>query len=160
MRRAQSARATDGATMVYIKWFFYAVIITLVVSFLHYSLPSRDVVQVVGTEVVRMDIGQNAWFWASQDAGTTPSATRDVRFINAKFPDGSPRVYRNEDTGWGWPALSENSTVQILIPSQRISRNRQRTGGLPFHIMAGDLNGCRCSRMPTRFAKLMDRMPR
>ena len=86
--------------------FFRIIMILLaliVVAFFHYSLPQRDIVQIVGTEVVRMDVGSRSWLWASKDSGTLESDTRDVRFINAQYEDGSPRVYCNEDTGWSWP---------------------------------------------------------
>ncbi len=68
-----------------------------------YSLPSYDVVRVVGTEVKRMDLSDWNWWWAEPDAGTEAVATRDVRFINVVFPSGKARVYRNEDTNWGFP---------------------------------------------------------
>lgn len=65
--------------------------------FLHYSLPSRDIVRILGTEVARTSVEtQNA-------QGETVSRTRDVRYIKAARPDGRPIVYRNEDTGWTWP---------------------------------------------------------
>ncbi len=86
-----------------IKWFFGIIISLMVIAFLHYALPSRDIVQIVGTDVKRMDVGHNSWFWASPDAGTATETTRDVRFINAAWPNGAPSVYRNEDTNWSWP---------------------------------------------------------
>ena len=86
-----------------IKWAFYILVALIVIAFFHYSLPSRDVVQINGTEVVRMDVGDSSWFWADKDAGTNNQSTRDVRFINAAYENGKPRVYRNEDTNWSWP---------------------------------------------------------
>ncbi len=80
--------------MRYVKWTAIVVVLALVAGFLHWTLPSRDIVRVLGTDVKRMDAG------ASSDTGT---GTRDVRFISAVTPDGAPRVYRNEDTGFGWP---------------------------------------------------------
>ena len=74
---------------------------------LHYSLPQRDVVRVVGTDVVRQDV-------QTTDAqGNAVTRTRDVRFINAKTPDGGDRVYRNEDTGWGWPPYLKFDTADL-----------------------------------------------
>lgn len=64
---------------------------------LHYSLPSRDVVRIVNTDVVRMD-------YSGRDAnGQKVRLTRDQMRIYAIRPDGRERVYRNEDTGWGFP---------------------------------------------------------
>ena len=74
-------------------------------AFLHYSLPSRDVVRIVGTDVVRQDVER-------RDAqGNRVTVTRDVRFIYAKSPGGGDRVYRNEDTGWGWPPYFKFDTA-------------------------------------------------
>ncbi len=88
--------------MKWVKRVFWVVLITTIVSFLHYSLPSRDIVRIVGTDVKRMDVDAG-WFWAGSDAGTVANATRDVRFIEAIWPEGGERVYRNEDTNWSWP---------------------------------------------------------
>jgi len=61
--------------------------------FCAYSLPSHTKVRVTGTEVTRKDV---------QDSkGQTHTA--DVRYVMAEDLDGNPRMYRNEDTGWGWP---------------------------------------------------------
>lgn len=86
----------------YIKWGFR---LTLVVAFLHYTLPHRDIVRITGTYNRLTDVGANAMFYASPDSGSTTSTVdrRDIRFIEAVFPDGDPMVYRNEDTGWIWP---------------------------------------------------------
>ncbi len=90
--------------MRYAKWTFLGLLGLLVFSFLHYTLPQRDIVRIVNTEVRRIDFGENSIFWASPDVGTAGAPTnRDVRFINAVRPNGRPIVYRNEDTGWGWP---------------------------------------------------------
>jgi len=79
----------------------------LTAAFLHYSLPSRDVVRIVGTDVVREDVER-------RDAeGNRVTVTRDVRYIYAKWPDGGDRVYRNEDTGWGWPPYFKFDTADL-----------------------------------------------
>lgn len=91
-----------------LRWVKYSVVVIfwlLVVAFLHYTLPQRDVVRIVETEVRRVDFGENSIFWASADSGQdTTGVNRDVRFINAVlYESGRVMVYRNEDTGWGWP---------------------------------------------------------
>jgi hypothetical protein len=79
----------------------------LIAAFLHYSLPSRDVVRIVGTDVVREDVQR-------RDAeGNLVAVTRDVRYIQAKWPGGGDRVYRNEDTGWGWPPYFKFDTADL-----------------------------------------------
>lgn len=90
--------------MRYVKWTFLTVIFLIVASFLHYTLPQRDIVRIVNTEVRRVDFGANSWFWSSSGSGDAVNQTnRDVPFIEAVYPDGDVIVYRNEDTGWGWP---------------------------------------------------------
>ncbi len=89
--------------MRYVKWTFWTVFAVLVFAFLHYTLPQHDIVRITNTEVRRVDFGGNSIFWAAPDVGTASSHNRDVRFIEAFYPNGKPMVYRNEDTGWGWP---------------------------------------------------------
>ncbi len=62
------------------------VLVVILLMGLDYVLPDREIVRIVGTEVVRKE--------------TSTGQPRDVRFVNAQYPDGSPRVYRNEDAPW------------------------------------------------------------
>lgn len=83
-----------------------AIVILFVVSFgalLHYALPRHDIVRIVGVETRLETLGLNRIFFASTPAGMASSDTRDVRYIEAVRPGGRERVFRNEDTGWGWP---------------------------------------------------------
>ena len=89
--------------MRYVKWGLIGLLVLLVAGFLHYTLPDRDIVRVTSTETRRIDFGENSIFWAAPDVGMAAGASRDVRFINAVKPNGKVIVYRNEDTGWGWP---------------------------------------------------------
>ncbi|WP_417808363.1 DUF1523 family protein [Thioclava sp.] len=89
--------------MRYLKWGFWAIVAVVVFTFLSYNLPRHDIVRVVGTEVRRVDFGENSMFWAAPDVGTAAATSRDVRFINTVRANGKPLVFRNEDTGWGWP---------------------------------------------------------
>lgn len=82
-------------------------LVALVAAFLHYTLPQRDIVRITATYNRMTDVGANAMFFASPDSGSGAAAgatdRRDIRFIDAVFPDGDVMVYRNEDTGWIWP---------------------------------------------------------
>lgn len=90
--------------MRYFKYAFWMIFWAVTFAFLHYTLPQRDVARIVETEVRRVDLGENTWFWAAGDSGgATGTINRDVRFINTVPYGGSVMVYRNEDTGWGWP---------------------------------------------------------
>ena len=109
--------------MRYVKWGLISVIVITVVAFFHYSLPSRDVVRIVNTDVKRMDVGSWVWWWAEPDAGTEAQQTRDVRFINAKWPNGKIRVYRNEDTGWGFPPYLKFESSNLSAEAQDWSSN-------------------------------------
>ncbi|MEO5620585.1 MAG: DUF1523 family protein [Cypionkella sp.] len=88
-----------------IKWGFRILLLVIVGLFLHYTLPHHDVVRITNTYNRLTTVGtSNSWAYSSPDSGTAEStATRDIRFIEAAFPDGSVIVYRNEDTGWVWP---------------------------------------------------------
>ncbi|WP_166417538.1 DUF1523 family protein [Cochlodiniinecator piscidefendens] len=90
--------------MRYVKWALIAILILTTFGFFHYTLPQHDVVRIVNTDIRRVDFGENSIFWASSDTGqATGVVNRDVRFIETFYENGSPMVYRNEDTGWGWP---------------------------------------------------------
>ena len=113
--------------MRFVKWTFFTIVAVLLFSFFHYTLPQHDIVRIVGTENRRIDFGENSFFWASPDVGTAASTNRDVRFINAERPNGKIIVYRNEDTGWGWPPYfkldSSNlqAEAQALISSDKVN---------------------------------------
>jgi len=94
--------------------------------FLNYFLPSRDIVRIVGTEVKRIDVDKGAPFWDRADIGTNEERTRDVRFINAEFPSGNTRVYRNEDTGWGFPFYFKFDSGDVTAQAQSLSNQPEQ----------------------------------
>ena len=87
--------------MKYFTWGVRILLVLLALAFLDFYLPSNDVVRVVDTDVKRMNVLSRDF--VEEDAVNLSAITRDVRFINAVWPDGKPRVYRNEETGWGFP---------------------------------------------------------
>ena len=90
----------------YIKWGFWIIIFTVLASFLHYTMPQRDIVYITNTSNRLMTFGSNSIFWASPDSGTDEVAgavQRDILFIDTVMRNGKVMVYRNEDTGWIWP---------------------------------------------------------
>lgn len=101
-----------------VKWTIRIVLILIVGAFLHYTLPQHDIVQIINTYNKLTPIGANAIFYSAGDTGTgteTQTTQRDIRFIDAVYPDGSTvMVYRNEDTGWIWPPYFkwDSSTLQ------------------------------------------------
>lgn len=83
------------------------------VLFLDYTLPSSRLIHVTGTEVVRMDSGESA---------TGQPITRDVRLIEAVALDNEPLVFRNEDTGWGWPPYFKFDSGTLGSQAQGIAQ--------------------------------------
>lgn len=100
--------------MAYLRWTIRILILAIIAGFLHYNLPQRDIVRIVNTEVRRVDFGTNSLFWANSGAGdSVSSVNRDVLFIETIQPNGRPLVYRNEDTGWGWPPYFKFDTADL-----------------------------------------------
>ncbi|MDJ1016517.1 MAG: DUF1523 family protein [Paracoccaceae bacterium] len=101
--------------MTYIRWTFRILLILLIGGFLHYTLPQRDIVRIVDTYEERQDFGGwNTIFWSSGSAGAGEStANRDVLFIQTVKANGDTMVYRNEDTGWGWPPYFKFDTADL-----------------------------------------------
>lgn len=99
--------------MRYIKWGLVVVLLAGAVGFLNYYLPQRDIVQIVGTDIKRADGGT--------DPVTGAQISRDVRYINARTASGAPRVYRNEDTGWGWPPYGKFNSGDLTARAQGLA---------------------------------------
>jgi len=111
--------------MKFLKWILAAVLIVVLAGFLHYFLPQRDIVKIVGTEVKRMDIGDDAVGWDKPDAGTRSNVSRDVRLIYAIRPNEKTIVYRNEDTGWGFPFYFKFDSSDIATLASDLSNRNQ-----------------------------------
>ena len=107
---------------VRIKIGFLVTVAVILLAFFHYSLPQRDIVQVSGTEIIRMNIDESSWFFSGSDAGTAGSPTRDVRLINTS-ENGRIRVYRNEDTGWSWPPYLKFDSSDLQAQAQEFAKD-------------------------------------
>lgn len=100
--------------MAIIKWVFWITVWVLVGAFFHYTLPQVDIARVSDTYEKRVDFGENSIFWAQADVGTDgATVNRDVFFIQARRAKGDVMVYRNEDTGWGWPPYFKFDTSNL-----------------------------------------------
>lgn len=100
--------------MVYVKWGFWIVFWGILGAFLHYTLPQHDIVRITDTYEKRVDFGENSIFWSAPAAGdATGTVNRDVFFIQAFRTNGKPMIYRNEDTGWGWPPYFKFDTSNL-----------------------------------------------
>lgn len=101
---------------------FLAVLALLVGGFLHYTLPQRDIVRVTDTEIIRQDFsGLNRIFYAQGDSGGANPASRDLRLINTVDADGDVRVYRNEDTGFGWPPYFKLDSADLQAEAANLT---------------------------------------
>ena len=100
--------------MAIVKWVFWITFWVLVGGFFHYTLPQTDIVRVTDTYEKRIDFGENSIFWAAADVGSDgTTVNRDVFFIQTRRAKGDVMVYRNEDTGWGWPPYFKFDTSNL-----------------------------------------------
>lgn len=111
--------------MVYLKWVFWGVFWAVILGFLHYTLPQHDIARITDTYEKRVDFGENSIFWANSDSGNAAAPTnRDVFFIQAFRTNGKPMIYRNEDTGWGWPPYFKFDTSNLQAEASDLMSKR------------------------------------
>lgn len=105
--------------MRWVKWAVLATVLLIFGSFLHYTLPQRDIVRVVGTYQERQDLTDwTRMFWSQPDDQSGQLTNRDVQFIQTVQPNGRPMVYRNEDTGWRWPPYFKFDTASLQTEAE------------------------------------------
>ena len=137
--------------MVYLKWAFWIVVWVLIAAFFHYTLPQHDIARITDTYEKRIDFGENSIFWASPDVGNdTGAVNRDVFFIQAVRTNGRVMVYRNEDTGWGWPPYFKFDTSNLQAEAADQRSTGETRNGCRSSTMDGATNSCRS--IPTRSA--------
>ena len=110
--------------MKWVKRIFVLLLILITAVLVHYYLPQRDIVKVVGTDVKRMDIGKGSPFWDRQDAGTENRTSRDVRFISTIKANNKTMVYRNEDTGWSFPFYLKFDSSDLSAKAEAMVANK------------------------------------
>lgn len=108
------------------KWTVLLSIWALIAAFFHYTLPQRDIVYIQGTEIIRQDFtGWNRMFYATADVGNNEqTVNRDLRLINATRANGNVIVYRNEDTGFGWPPYFKLDSSNLQAEAQNATSTR------------------------------------
>jgi hypothetical protein len=95
-------------------------LVAAIALFLFHNLPRTAVVQISGTDVKRVDresgevVSKNAQDTSARGAGNT----YDVRFINSVARNGKTMVFRNEDTGWGWPPYFKFNSADLTAQAQ------------------------------------------
>jgi uncharacterized protein DUF1523 len=82
------------------------------IAFLDYFLPHHEVLRVVGTEVKRI----------GGDSGKRTASPFDVRYIYAEDIESKrPHVFRNEDTGFGFPWYLKFNSSDVQAVAQSIA---------------------------------------
>ena len=105
---------------------FGAVLITILFLFFHYNLPRTSVVQISGTDTKRVD---KAGRIEKKENGkdkkeNAATQTADVRFINSVSRKSKPMVFRNEDTGWGWPPYFKFDSADVTAEAQAFAADQ------------------------------------
>ncbi|RMA43919.1 DUF1523 family protein [Rhodophyticola porphyridii] len=101
---------------------FLLILALIIGGFMHYTLPGRDIARITDTEIIRQDFsGWNRIFYAQPDSGNADSGNRDLRLINTIREDGSVMVYRNEDTGFGWPPYFKLDSADLQAEASNLS---------------------------------------
>jgi hypothetical protein len=105
-----------------------AAVIAIVLGF-HYVLPHHAVVYITGTEVKRMD--HDGVVTAKNPAN---GPTRDVYFINAETPDHrEPRVFRNDDTRFGFPWYFKFDAADQQARAQGLARDDKQLAVVTYY---------------------------
>jgi hypothetical protein len=110
----------------YVKIGIPVLLAILFVLFLHKNLPRTAVVQITGTDVKRVDMSGSKSKKAQENAkNAVVGLTTDVRFINAINKKGKTMVFKNQDTGWGWPPYFKFDSADLTARAQAISQSTE-----------------------------------
>lgn len=102
---------------------FIILVVSVVAAFLHYTLPRYEVVRIVGTEQQRMNTAGSLFFADGESASSDGS--RDVRIVHAIDRHGDPSVFRNEDTGWGWPPYFKFNSANVHARATNLTSSEE-----------------------------------
>ena len=103
-------------------------LVIVLVLFLHKNLPRTEVVKITGTDVKRIDqSGTKPKAVEKNNQNDTIAMTADVRFINAISKTGKAMVFRNEDTGWGWPPYFKFDSADLTAEAQAFALSEKET---------------------------------
>jgi hypothetical protein len=126
IRFVHQEKETMMKTIKKIKIGIGIVLVIIAGLFFHYNLPRTTVVQISGTDIKRMDKTVKV---ADKEGGTEEQVEKahhstDVRFINSVSRKGKPMVFRNQDTGWGWPPYFKFDSADIAAEAQAFAINK------------------------------------
>jgi hypothetical protein len=97
--------------------FMYLVVVGV---FIDYYTPSKRLVTVNGGEVKRVD--EDGIITADNPAD---GPTRDVYFVFTSTTDNKNLVYRNEDTGWGFPPYLKFDSADLQASINILDRSKK-----------------------------------
>jgi len=122
----QKEKGTTMKTTKKIKIGIGIILIVILGLFFHYHLPRTAVVQISGTDIKRMDKAVKV---TTKEGGTEEQVkkvhdTTDVRFINSVSRKGKAMVFKNHDTGWGWPFYFKFNSADIAAEAQAFAINK------------------------------------
>lgn len=102
----------------FFKRFALAVFVAFIVLYAlaaSYYLPRTALVHVTGTEIKRSD--------AKAKDGSTD--TVDVRYVmTSRIDDDKAMVFRNEDTGWGWPPYFKFDSGDLAGEAMNLAKDK------------------------------------
>ena len=104
------------------------VLILIIALFFHYNLPRTAVVQISGTDIKRLDKTKKVEEEQGKIDGQVKSVphTRDVRFVNTVSRKGKPMVFKNQDTGWGWPPYFKFDSADLTAEAQAFATDQNK----------------------------------
>ncbi len=102
----------------FFKRFALAVFVVFIVVYAlaaSYYLPRTALVHVTGTEIKRSDS-------KAKDGSTL---TTDVRYVmTSRVDDGKAMVFKNEDTGWGWPPYFKFDSGDLAGEAMNLAKDK------------------------------------
>jgi len=103
-----------------------AVLFVMIFLFLHFNLPRTAVVQISGTDIKRMDkaVDVKDKEDSAEKQVQAVTSTEDVRFVNSVSRKGKPMVFKNEDTGWGWPPYFKFNSADVTAEAQSFANDQ------------------------------------
>jgi len=119
-------KGTKMKTSNKLKIGFGALLFAILFLFFHYHLPRTSVVQISGTDTKRVDkaVEVEKVKGAKDKKENISTQTADVRYINSVSRKGKPMVFRNEDTGWGWPPYFKFDSADVTAEAQAFAADQ------------------------------------
>ena len=104
------------------------VLIVVIALFFHYNLPRTAVVQISGTDTKRVDKPKETKVEQTEtdEQIKIEPHTKDVRFINSVSRKEKPMVFKNLDTGWGWPPYFKFNSANLTAEAQAFATDQSK----------------------------------